>query len=84
MFRPTLVLALTLAASAAAFAGDKCQAGPKDQWQAQEALEKKLVAAGWKVKRIKVDDGCYEVYGFDAQGKQAETYFHPKTLETVK
>lgn len=84
MFQRTLVLALAVAASGTAFAADKCQAGPKDQWQAKEALEKKLVAEGWKVKRMKVEDGCYEVYGFDAKGQKTESFFNPKTFEAVK
>jgi hypothetical protein len=75
---------LALCASFAASASDQCQAGPKDQWQPKEALEKKLSADGVKVKRIKVEDGCYEVYGTDAKGKQIEQYYHPKTLEVVK
>ena len=59
-------------------------AAPRADWQTKEALEKKLVGAGWKVRRIKVDEQCYEVYGTDADGKRAESYFHPKTLEPAK
>ena len=33
--------------------------------------------------RVKVDDGCYEVYGTDAKGQRAEAYFDPKSLEQV-
>ena len=76
------LLAITLSANA--FASDKCNAGPQDQWQSKEALEKKVVAQGMQVKRIKIDDGCYEVYGLDAKGNKVEQYFHPKTLEVLK
>ena len=38
---------------------------------------------GWKINRVKVDDGCYEVYGMDAKGQRAEAYFDPKSLEQV-
>lgn len=84
MFKHTAILALTLAACGAAFAGtDKCSV-PKDQWQPIEALQKKLGAEGWKIKKAKVDNGCYEVYGTDPKGQRAEVYFNPKTLEAVK
>jgi hypothetical protein len=26
----------------------------------------------WKINRVKVDDGCYEVYGTDAKGQRAQ------------
>jgi hypothetical protein len=79
----------TLAACAAllaapAFATGACpikDSGPRAQWQDQTVLEKKLVAAGWQVRRIKVDDQCFEVYGVDAAGKRVEAYFDPRTLE---
>jgi hypothetical protein len=82
-----LVAALGALMAAPAFATGQCpirDAGPKADWQTKEALEKKLVGAGWKVRRIKVDEQCYEVYGTDADGKRAESYFHPKTLEPAK
>ena len=72
-----------VAASTSAFAADKCSAGPQSEWKPQAELEKTLVAKGWKIKRVKIDAGCYEVYGTDGAGKRAETYFHPKTLAPV-
>jgi sulfoxide reductase heme-binding subunit YedZ len=35
------------------------------------------------VRRIKVDGGCYEVYGQNDKGQRVEAYFHPVTLEPV-
>lgn len=60
-----------------------CDSGPKESWQPQAKLEKDLTGKGWKVNRIKVDGGCYEVYALDEKGKRVEAYFHPKTLEPV-
>jgi hypothetical protein len=82
-----LVLIAAAVLSAPAFATGQCpikDAGPAVEWQAKEALEKKLVAAGWQVRRIKVDGQCYEVYGTDDKGQRAESYFHPKTLEPAR
>ena len=66
-----------------AFASDKCNV-PKDEWQPAQELQAKLEAQGWKVQRLKTDDGCYEVYATDANGKRIEAYFNPKTLEMIR
>lgn len=60
-----------------------CDSGPRETWQPQEKLEKQLTEKGWKVRRIKEDGGCYEVYAFDEKGERVEAYFHPKTLALV-
>jgi hypothetical protein len=83
--RRTLLVAtgLTLILTGAAFAGEGCSV-PKTEWQPEQALRQKLEAEGWKINRIKIDAGCYEVYGFDGEGQRAETYFDPKSFEVVK
>jgi len=60
-----------------------CDSGPESGWQSKEVLTKQLTDQGWKVRRIKVDQGCYEVYALDENGKRVEAYFHPQTLESV-
>ncbi|EHR70812.1 hypothetical protein BurJ1DRAFT_1966 [Burkholderiales bacterium JOSHI_001] len=75
---------LALAAGGAQATGlATCDSGPRSGWQASSKLEETLKGKGWQVRRIKEDGGCYEVYGLDAQGKRAEAYFHPVTLEPV-
>lgn len=79
--------AAALTVSASALATGACpikDAVPKAEWQDKDLLEKKLIAAGWQVRRIKVDEQCYEVYGVDDKGQRVEAYFHPKTLEPAK
>ena len=39
-----------------------CNSGPQSGWQTEDALKKKLTDQGWKIRRIKIDGGCYEVY----------------------
>jgi hypothetical protein len=46
-------------------------------------LEKMLVNKGWKVARVKITNGCYEVYARDAKNDKKEAFFHPKTLQLV-
>ena len=48
------------------------------------ALQKKLEADGWKkVRQVKTENGCYEVYGFNEKNERAEVFFNPKTFEKV-
>ncbi len=60
-----------------------CESGPRESWQPQTKLQQMLEDKGWKVRRIKEDGGCYEVYGLDDKGQRVEAYFHPLTLEPV-
>jgi len=43
-----------------------------------------LPRQGWDVQRLKIDDGCYEVYGKDAQGRSFKAKVDPETLRVVK
>jgi hypothetical protein len=87
-FKHSVFAAVAVAVLASpAFASSECpikDAGPKAEWQTKESLEKKLVDAGWKVRRIKIDGQCFEVYGTDDKGKRVEAYFNPKTLEPAR
>jgi hypothetical protein len=76
-------LAFVIMSTGAAIASDRCTT-PMNEWQPREALQSKLEADGWKVKRIKIDDGCYEAYAIDADGRKVEAYFDPKTFEPIK
>jgi hypothetical protein len=60
-----------------------CDSGPKEGWQTQAKLEETLKGKGWTVRKVKVDGGCYEVYGLDEKGQRVEAYFHPVTLAPV-
>jgi hypothetical protein len=75
--------ALLMPALAGATGRATCDSGPQKDWQATDVLTKQLEAKGWKVRRVKVDGGCYEVYALDDKGQKVEAYFHPKTLDPV-
>jgi hypothetical protein len=79
----TVAGCMLLATAAQATGSATCDAGPKDKWQSTAKLEQTLKDKGWTVRRIKVDGGCYEVYGLDEKGQKQEAYFHPLTLEPV-
>jgi len=82
---PSLCIAGFLAAAAPAAATGlyTCDSGPREKWQSHEQLRKDLTAKGWKVRRIKEDSGCWEVYALTPDGKHVEAYFHPVTLKNV-
>ena len=77
------VAALSVSAGAFAHGDIKCDV-PKAEWQPQMALQRKLEADGWKkVRQVKTENGCYEVYGFDEKNQRAEKFYNPKTFELV-
>lgn len=80
-----LLAALTLA-SAPALARDKdhCNAGPRDNWRPMAELATQLTQQGYKLEKIEIDDGCYEVEARDKDGWKVESYFHPVTLQRVR
>ncbi len=60
-----------------------CESGPQSGWKSQDALSKQLTDKGWKIRRIKIDGGCYEVYAITDKGDRVEAYFHPVTFAPV-
>jgi hypothetical protein len=62
---------------------ERCAPVPKEEWRAQAELERMLVNKGWKIARVKITNGCYEVYARDAKNDKKEVFFHPKTLQIV-
>ncbi len=69
--------------SGAALADDDCT-DPVSQWQPREQLRQMMEDKGWEVKRIKVDDGCYEVKGFDRKGNRVKATFSPASLKIME
>ena len=62
---------LAIAAAGPALAEGNCATGPKSKWEPRSALESQLQADGYKVRQIKVEGGCHEVYATDKAGKRA-------------
>ena len=76
------MLALALIATPV-LAGDDC-AVPMTDWQPREAVMKFAAEQGWDLRRIRIDDGCYEVTGRDAEGRVIEVKLNPATLAVVE
>jgi hypothetical protein len=84
--KPTFVVATLIGGVLACAA----QAGPQDctvpmvNWQSRAAVMDMAKDQGWIVRRIKTDDGCYEIYGRDATGRAIEAKIDPGSLAIVE
>ncbi|MCB1376269.1 MAG: PepSY domain-containing protein [Rhodobacteraceae bacterium] len=80
---------LTILAFLAAFpvgtarADDDCFV-PMADWQPRAAVTRLAEENGWVVRRIKIDDGCYEIKGTDRDGRRIEVTVHPRTLDVIE
>ncbi|WP_298015177.1 PepSY domain-containing protein [uncultured Castellaniella sp.] len=70
-------------AAAPALADDDCDV-PVDRWQTRGAVHQWAARQGWDLQRVKIDDGCYEVRGEDAQGRAFKAKLDPETLKVME
>lgn len=66
-----------------ALAKDECFV-PMADWRPREDVAALAAQNGWTVRRIKIDDGCYEIDGTDAQGQRIEVTVHPSSLKILE
>ncbi|UOK72831.1 PepSY domain-containing protein [Ancylobacter polymorphus] len=79
------LVAVSVLAPAAAFAGPVCTTEAKDKWMSEDAMKAKVAEMGYqKIKTFKVSGSCYEIYGYTKDNKKAEVYFNPVTGAVVK
>lgn len=84
MMKSITILCLIAAIPArVAWADDDCFV-PMADWQPRDAVQALADKNGWKVRRIKIDDGCYEIDGRDAKGHRVEITIHPSTLQVIE
>ena len=79
----TILGFLALFPAAAAVADEDCFV-PMADWQPRDAVARLAAENGWTVRRIKIDDGCYEIDGRDADGRRIEVTVHPQTLQVIE
>lgn len=78
-----ILTVLALAPAGAALADDDDCFVPMTDWQPREAVMQLAETKGWTLRRIKIDDGCYEVDARDAEGREIEVTLNPATLEVI-
>ncbi len=86
MIRTGLVLAALAAAallSPVLADGKKdCTTEPQAKWKPQPEAEAAAKAAGFEVRRSKIEGACYEVYAVK-DGKNLELFYNPVDLKLM-
>ena len=80
----TILIVVATRATATVTRADEDCAVPMANWQPRAAVQDMATAQGWTVRRIKIDDGCYEIHGSDATGRAIEVKVDPATLEVIE
>lgn len=83
MSKTPIMLAFLALFPAAALADDDCFV-PMADWQPRAEVARLAETNGWTVRRIRIDDGCYEIDGTDSAGQRIKVKVHPSTLQVMK
>lgn len=84
MMKKSILAVFALAVSSAAYAGADCTAHPPSEQIPEDKFQAQLQEQGYKIKKFKRAGNCYEIYGWNKEGKKVEIYFDTKTGEPVK
>lgn len=84
MILARIAIAVTLLVASPALATGKMTcSGKRADWLPSAKLVSQLTENGWKVRSLKIDGGCFEVYGTTPEGDRVEAYFDPVTFEKL-
>lgn len=72
-----LVSTTFVAGQALASETTSCTSAPKSSWMTKGALKSKYEGMGYKVRRVKVEGSCYEIYALDKNKKRVEAALNP-------
>jgi len=76
---------LVLAFATPAMASDDANCGnTSGEWMSRDAVKSIMVEKGYDVRRVKREEGCYEIYATDKNGARVEIYLNPVTGEIVR
>ncbi len=67
-----------------AAAAESCGNAPRAEWKSENDIRQSAEGLGYKVRSIKVEDGCYEIYAFNSAGARVEAYLNPVSGELVR
>ncbi|MGY9047527.1 hypothetical protein P775_07035 [Puniceibacterium antarcticum] len=84
MKKTLTMLAFLLALQTGAAQAEEDCFVPMANWQPREAVARLAAEQGWSVRRIKIDDGCYQIDGRDASGRRIEVTVQPATLQVIE
>ncbi|GBE42405.1 MAG TPA: PepSY domain-containing protein [Rhizobiales bacterium] len=78
---------LMMAATIPAYASDddvSCGQNAGGQQLSVQAITEKAAGMGYDVRKVKREDGCFEVYAIGKNGARVEIYMNPVTGAVLK
>ena len=81
-----ILAALAFAPNMTAASDDdiRCSRSPKSQWRTMSDARAAAEALGYKnIRKMEIEDGCYEVYALDKKNRRVEIYIDPVSLKIV-
>lgn len=72
------VFIVSATATASLASGFECDSGPKSNWMSKDTILQSLTDQGYKIRKVEIEDGCYEVYAMK-DGNKYEVFVNPKT-----
>ncbi|MEQ1614296.1 MAG: PepSY domain-containing protein [Hyphomicrobiaceae bacterium] len=82
MFVTATIAALAINLPALADGKKDCTSEPQSKWKSQAEAEATAKAAGYEVRRSKIEGACYEVYAVK-DGKNLELFYNPMDLKLL-
>ena len=79
-----ITLAALTAVTGTAHASSSYCTEPRSKWMSMDEARATVTKMGYKVRKVDVDDGCYEAYAIDDKGRRVEIYINPVTAAIVK
>jgi hypothetical protein len=76
MFTAAALLATATVANAGSL-GRPCTSAPQGQWLSLDAIQAKVEALGYKVRKAKLKAACGELYTIDKNGGRVELFVDP-------
>lgn len=59
-------------------ANGPCVKRPKEEWLAAEVVRTRMEQLGYRIRRFRTGDRCYEILGTDPDGREVELFLDPK------
>jgi hypothetical protein len=82
MFAAAALLATATIANAGSL-GRPCTSAPQSQWLSLDALQARIEAQGYKVRKAKLKAACGELYTIDKNGSRVELFVDPTSAAIV-
>jgi hypothetical protein len=74
-----MLISVTAVSAAQADNDHRCPSVPVERWMSEQQIRERATTLGLEVRKIKIDDGCYEVKARNRDGRWQEIRFHPET-----